>query len=374
MISRRRALGLSAAFAAFPARASESVLRANDISLRALAAAKGILFGSAAASYELRDTDFAALLPREAAVLVPEYEMKRDVIEPKPGSYDFSGCDTLLGFAAGQGLKLRGHPLVWHWANPAWLEDVVRTRRDPRLLTDYVTRVVRNYRGRIRSYDVVNEALIPPDGGAGGWRPCFWLDVFGPNYLDLAFHAAHEADPDALLIYNDFGCEQGTPANDRFRRHTLELLDGLLKRSVPVQGLGLQGHLAAFGAKIDQRKLAAFLGELEARGLAVLVTELDVDDEVGPRDIASRDRAVADEARRFLDVVLDCRATRTVLTWGLSDRYLDPPQSLRLKLTGWQDRRLAYDRALSPKPLRAALAQAFQGARSRPEANKASSR
>src|SRR5262249_47750976 len=108
-----------------------------------------------------------------------------------------------------------------------------------------------------------------------------------------------------------------------------------------------------------------FLGEIEARKLAILVTELDVDDEDAPRDIDGRDRAVADEARRFLDVVLDSRATRTVLTWGLSDRYLDPPQSLRLKLTGWQDRRLPYDRALSPKPLRAALAQAFQDARTR---------
>ena len=372
MITRRRALGLGAAFAAFPACASD--LRANEISLRDLAAARGILFGSAAATYELRDADFAALLPREAAILVPEYEMKRDVTEPRPGAYDFSGCDALIGFAASHGLKMRGHPLVWHWSNPAWLEGAVRTRRDPRLLTDYVARVVRRYRGRVQSYDVVNEALIPPDEGAGGWRLSFWLDAFGPNYLDLAFHAAHEADPNALLIYNDFGCEQGAAANDRFRRHTLELLDGLLKRGAPVQGLGLQGHLSAFGAKVDQRKLRVFLDEIEARKLAVLITELDVDDEGGPGDPTLRDRAVADEARRFLDVALDCRATRTVLSWGLSDRYLDPPQFLKLKLTGWQDRRLPYDRDLAAKPLRTALAQAFRAASDRPGPDQASSR
>jgi endo-1,4-beta-xylanase len=358
MITRRKAMGLGAAFAAFPA-------YAEPPSLRSLAAAKGILFGSAAATYEFRDADFTTLLPREAAILVPEYEMKREVTEPKPSAFDFSGCDALLDFATQHGLKMRGHPLVWHWANPAWLEEAIRTRRDARLLTDYVTRLVRRYRGRVHSYDVVNEALVPPDEGAGGWRPCFWLDVFGPDYLDLAFHAAHEADPGARLIYNDFGCEQGAPANDRFRRHTLELLDGLLKRGVPVQGLGLQGHLSAFGAKVDQRKLRAFLGEIEARNLEVLITELDVDDEGGPRDIALRDRVVADEVRRFLDVALDCKSTRTVLTWGLSDRYLDPPQSWRLKLAGWQDRRLPYDRDLAPKPLHTALAQAFQVARPR---------
>ncbi len=129
--------------------------------------------------------------------------------------------------------------------------------------------------------------------------------------------------------------------------------------------MGLQGHLAAFGPKVDQRKLRAFLDEIAARNLAILVTELDVDDEGGPRDLAVRDRAVADEARRFLDVALDNPSTRTVLTWGLTDRYLDPPPSWRLRLSGWKDRRLPYDSQLRPKPLQAALVQAFQGARPR---------
>ncbi len=94
MITRRTALISGAAALAAPAFAQMP-------SLRALAAAKGILFGSAAASYELKDADFAALLPREAAILVPEYEMKRDVVEPSPGAYDFSGCDALMTFRAG---------------------------------------------------------------------------------------------------------------------------------------------------------------------------------------------------------------------------------------------------------------------------------
>ncbi len=87
-------------------------------------------------------------------------------------------------------------------------------------------------------------------------------------------------------------------------------------------------------------------------------SEPTVDDDGGPRDSVIRDQAVADEARRFLDVALDNPATRTVLTWGLTDRYLDPPQSWRLKLSGWKARRLPYDSELRPKPLHAALAQA----------------
>lgn len=358
MITRRAAILSGAAALAAPA-------FAQTPSLRALAADKGIVFGSAAASYEFKDADFAALLPREAAILVPEYEMKRDVVEPSPGAYDFSGCDALVNFAQTHKLRMRGHPLVWHYANPPWLEDVVRSRRDPRLLTAYVSALARRYRGRMLSHDVVNEALVPPDEGATGWRPCFWLDAFGPSYLDMAFHAAREADPAAQLIYNDAGCEQDTPGHDRFRKHVLELLDGLLKRGVPVQGMGLQAHLAAFGPKVNQRKLGAFLDELSARGLAILVTELDVDDEGGPRNTDIRDRAVADEARRFLDVALDNSAIRTILTWGLTDRYLDPPLSWRLRLSGFKGRRLPYDARLRPKPLHAALAQAFRAARPR---------
>jgi endo-1,4-beta-xylanase len=179
----------------------------------------------------------------------------------------------------------------------------------------------------------------------------------------MAFHAARAADPSALLVYNDWGCEQGAAQNDRFRAATLGFLDGLLARRVPVDALGLQGHLAAFGPRVDQRKLRAFLREIEARGLQILITELDVEDSGGPSDAAARDRAVADEARRFLDVVLDSRATRSLLTWGLSDRYLDPPDDWKLKLAGWKGRKLPYDRGLTRKPLWEAIAASLAARR-----------
>ena len=121
------------------------------------------------------------------------------------------------------------------------------------------------------------------------------------------------------------------------------------------------GHLCAVGTKVDQRKLRSFLVEIRSRGLAVLITELDVDDTGGPHDIAARDRAVADEARRFLDVALDNPATQAVLTWSLSDRYVDPPQEW--KLAGWRYRKTPYDTKMRRKPLWTAMAQAFQGRR-----------
>jgi endo-1,4-beta-xylanase len=141
------------------------------------------------------------------------------------------------------------------------------------------------------------------------------------------------------------------------------LLDGLLARRVPVDALGLQGHLWAFGDRVDQRKLRDFVQEVRARGLALLVTELDVDDSGGPSDIALRDRAVADEARRFLDVVLDCPATSAVLAWNLSDRYVDPPEGWKLKLLRWRFRKTPYDAQMRRKPLWDAMAASFAGRR-----------
>jgi endo-1,4-beta-xylanase len=353
---RRTLLAAGASALAFPA-------SAQAVGLRTIAQAKDIVFGTAAATYELKDKDFVPLLLTEAAQLVPEYEMKRDVLEPEPGRYDFAALDGLFAFAAHNQLSMRGHTLVWYYANPAWLAPALAAKRDERLLTSHIQTVLRRY--RMQSVDVVNEALVPPgeSGRADGLRASPWLDAFGPGYIDLAFHAARAADPKVKLVYNEWGFEQGAAENDRFRSLTLRFLDGLLKRGVPLDALGMQGHLSAFGNHVDQRKLAAFLTEIRDRGLSLLVTELDVDDTGGPSDIAARDRAVADEARRFLDVVLDCPATRAVLTWSLSDRYVDPPDDWKLKLMGWRLRKTPYDAQMRKKPLRDAIALAFAGRR-----------
>jgi endo-1,4-beta-xylanase len=357
VIRRRSLLAGAAASLALPATAQD--LR----SLKAIAASRGFVFGSAAASYELKDADFAPVLLRDAAQLVPEYEMKRRALEIQPGVYDFTALDSLFAFANRNRLSMRGHTLIWYYANPTWLASMLAARRDEKLLTDHIRTVLRRY--SLTSVDVVNEALAPPGTAirADGLRPSLWLDAFGPGYIDLAFHAARAADPKVQLVYNEWGFEQGAAENDRFRATTLRFLDGLLKRRVPVDALGMQGHLAAFGNHVDQRKLRAFLEEIRARGLAVLITELDVEDTGGPTDADARDRAVADEARRFLDVVLDSPATEAVLTWNLSDRYVDPPDEWKLKLLGWRFRKTPYDAQMRRKPLWDAMAQAFAGRR-----------
>jgi endo-1,4-beta-xylanase len=350
-LARRAFLG-SVAASAFCAQAGATLRFDDNAPLRRQAAARGLIYGAAAATYQLNDAVFADTLAREAGMLVPEYEAKRGVIEPERGHYDFSGVDGLLAFAHAHGMTFRGHPLVWHNRNPDWLADALSSR-DPALLTDYIGAIAGRYRGRVHSWDVVNEAI---DLDSGKLRETLWLKAFGPSYIDMAFHAAREADPHALLVYNDWGCEAG--ANDRFRTATLDFLERALARGVPIDALGMQGHLAAFGGQVDQAKLRTFLAHVKTLGLKVLVTEHDVDDHGGPSDIAARDRAVADASRRFLDVVVDCDATVAILTWGLSDRFLEPE--------GWRDRlfrggprSLPLDEDLRRKPLWRAMANAL---------------
>lgn len=332
---------------------------ANEPGLAQRARARGILFGSATANYELNDHDFVAALKHDAAILVPEYEMKRDKIEREQGKLDFSNVDTLLRFANANGMRMRGHPLVWHKANPAWLEKAVASSRDERLITAYIQAVVAHYRGRLHSMDVVNEALLADSGRADGLRETFWLKAFGPSYIDTAYRAAQEADPSLTLTYNDWGCEMAGAGNDRMRAITLDFLEGALTRKVPIHAYGLQGHIDAFGQTVDQRKLRDFLEALKAMNLRIFVTEHDVYDTAEHTDIAMVDRAVADASTRFLDVARDY--ADTVLTWGLSDKFLDAP-TWRQKLAGYAPRMLPLDRNMQRKPMWSAMARVFDRA------------
>ena len=367
MLTRRAVLGgIGAVGCAAPALADVSLpeLEYEGPSLRKLAAARGFVFGCATGNYELREEDFKFAFLRDCAMMVPEYELKRDLIEPAQGQFDFSAPDALLDFSREHGLLFRGHPLVWYASNPPWLEQAVAEASDEAILTGYVTKVATHFRGRVHSWDVVNEAIEPKDGRADGLRNSFWLKKFGPDYIDLAFHAAREADPAALLVYNDYGIEEDGPERDERRRQTLKLLEGMIARGVPVGAFGVQAHLQAFGHTTDAKKLEAFLAEVRATGLRILVTEHDVDDSGGPIDFLSRDRAVADASRRFLDVVLDNPSTMAVLTWGLSDRYLRA-EGMRNTLLRGNPRKLPLDSDMRPTAMREAMARAFAGARKR---------
>ena len=206
-------------------------------SLRDLAPRRGLAIGAAVDVSALRsDPVYAQILAQEFNMLTAENALKFGPLRPSRDSYDFSAADILVQFAQDHDMQVRGHTLVWHNQLPDWLTQGTFSREElSAILKEHILTVVGRYRGKIAAWDVVNEAV----GDNGQMRDTFWLRGIGPEYLDLAFQWAHEADPQAKLFYNDYNGEGLGSKSDAIYR----LLKELLQRRVPVDGVGLQMHL-----------------------------------------------------------------------------------------------------------------------------------
>jgi len=140
---------------------------------------------------------------------------------------------------------------------------------------------------------VVNEAIEPQDGRSDNLRKTPWLELLGADYIKLAFQVAAEADPNALLVYNDYGLEYDTDEHDAKRSAVLKLLERLKTQGAPIHAFGMQSHLQGHETRLNPEKLRRFLADIASLGLKILVTELDVVDSGLPADVAKRDRIVA---------------------------------------------------------------------------------
>jgi len=294
----------------------------GDTSLRDRATAKGLLYGATGTQSRLsKDSEFAARFVKECAILVPEWDLKWKALRPTPDSFDFSRGDWLVKFAQTHGLLFRGHTLVWHEDLPQWFAGTVNSQNAKQILVKHIATVVKHYAGKIHSWDVVNEAILPGDKRPDGLRDSPWLNFLGPDYIEIAFRAAAEADPQALLVYNQNRLEYELPDNEASRTAVLRLLERLKSRGTPVQALGLQSHLRADETKFNPTKLRTFLKEVADLGLKILITEMDVTDQKLPLNAGVRDRIIARVYEDYLSAVLEEPAVIAVLTWGLSDRY-----------------------------------------------------
>ena len=261
--------------------------------------------------------------------------------------------------------------LVWDEGfGEEWTEDDLwgmdeETAR--RLILETIEQVVGRYRGRVAAWVVVNEAIDAHEED-GLRRDYPWYETIGPSYIEESFRAAYAADPDALLVLNEFGFEtddEFDSAADK-RAKALLVIDRLLAADVPVHALGVQAHLeaGAFAEKFDAAGYQQFLAEVAARGLKILITELDVLDDGLPEDIAERDAAVAEAYRLYFATALAEPAVAAVMTFGLSDRYTwlqeDSPRE-----DGAPRRPLPFDDELRPKPAYEALQGALASAEPR---------
>jgi len=332
---------------------------ADDRSLAERAAAKGFLYGAATQHQLLaQNPAFAAAFLKECGFLVTENDLQWKEVHPLPRQFDFSAADALVEFAASNKLLFRGHNLVWHNCLPDWYQEVVNSHNAEQILVNHVQTVVGRYAGKVHSWDVVNEAIEPKDNRSDRLRRTPWVEFLGPSYVDLAFRVAAAADPQAMLIYNDYGLEYDTPEHEAKRDAVLTLLQQLKAQGTPVHGFGMQSHLYAHITRFNPEKLRRFLADVASLGLKILVTELDVVDRDLPADITVRDRIVASAYEDYLDVVLDEPAVIAVLTWGLSDRYTWLSES-QPRSDGLPVRPLPLDENMNRKLAWNAIARAF---------------
>jgi endo-1,4-beta-xylanase len=384
-ITRRESLAAALAMATAacagdgPAPAPASNTAPVSPSLHKLAKAKGMRFGSAvgagpSSSGSFRNPDYAAMLKRDCSILVAENEMKWQALRPSPTDYNFAPFDEMVAFGENNGMAMRGHTLMWHrpqW-QPAWLEaydfGANPAIEAARLLTTHIKAVTGRYRGKIMSYDVVNETVLEDSSFA---QTAISRAIGGTETLvDLAFRTAREQLPDAQLVYNDYMSWE--PGNEKHRAGVLKLLEGFKKRGVPVDALGIQSHIRidtydpsnGTGPK-QEREWRKFIDDVVAMGYDLLITEFDVNDQALPTDVASRDQSVAAYAKAYLDLMFSYTQLRDVLVWGMCDSYSWLQQFQPIRTDGQSKRPAPYDAEFKPKPLHTAITAALQAAPAR---------
>jgi endo-1,4-beta-xylanase len=291
-------------------------------------AAHGLLYGCAVNMDALgADPAYAAMIRAQCRILVAENAMKWEALRPAADKFNFEQADALVAFAEANRMKIRGHNLAWHESNPKWLEATATKENAHGLLVSHIQTVAGRYAGRMHSWDVVNEAIHVADGRADGLRNTIWLKLIGEEYIELAYKTAREADPQALLTYNDFGIEAETRDGEQKRAAVLEMLRRMMARRVPLDAVGVQSHIGAWAGDASSSAeqygagLMRFIAAVRELGLQVFVTEMDVNDRALAADIASRDAAVAAAYKQYLEMVLSDAAVKAVLTWGIMDRY-----------------------------------------------------
>ncbi|EHL96960.1 glycosyl hydrolase family 10 [Acetobacteraceae bacterium AT-5844] len=342
---------------------------AQQQGMAALAAEKGVLFGSTLTRGQADESaEMRRLARQEMGAIVPGFEFKWPTLRPGPWEFDFSGAEAMLRLAEEQGQKTRGHALVWHGALPGWFGDGPADAMGMRtLLRHHIDTVARRYAGRIHSWDVVNEPVEPWDGRQDGLRDSPFLRSMGTDYIDLSFRWAAEADPQARLVLNEYGVEMATAEQEARRTALLRLVEGMLRRRVPLHAIGIQAHLAAARQhEFEAEVLRRFIRRIAALGLDCYITELDVTDRGLPPDIATRDAAVAHTYRVFLDAALAEPSVKAVILWGISDRYTWMNDSrFARREDGLPTRPHPFDADFRPKPAWDAIREAFRAASAR---------
>lgn len=335
----------------------------TPLPLRQAADQAHMLVGTAVRPSLLPEAAYSATLAREFNMVEPEDAMKWWTIQRNLGTFDFYEGDEVVRFAQAHGMKVRGHCLVWDHNNPEWLvEGHFTPAQMSHLLQEHITTVMRHYASQVFAWDVVNEAL--DENGSlkdSPWynQPGIGLAEKGSAYIEQAFRWAHEADPQALLFYNENGGEGLNRKSDAI----YAMVKDFKRRGVPIDGVGLQMHIAALD--FDTAAVAANIARLTALGLQVQITELDVSLPLDSTGLATRDDLLR-QAKVYRGAVRACFESpgcTAIQTWGFTDKY----SWIGSHTHGTRGAALPFDPSYKPKPAYDAIVEEISGKRNRPQ-------
>lgn len=301
-------------------------------------------------------TDEAGLILKNFESITPENAMKMGPIHPRENEYFWRDADSIVAFAKVNHLKIRGHNLCWHNQAPGWIftnaaGDTVSKEVLLQRLKEHITTVVNRYKGSIYAWDVVNEAISDKPGEYLRNSP--WFRICGEDFIAKAFEYAHEADPNALLFYNDYN-----EINPVKREKMYRLVKSLKDAGVPIHGIGLQGHWAI--NEPSEEELTNTINRFSGIGLKIQVTELDIS--VYPKEHDARERKSEDVNTAFtpekeaaqIEMYKRCfkvfnkykKDVTGITFWNISDRssWLD-----NFPVRGRKDYPLLFDKDLQPK-------------------------
>jgi endo-1,4-beta-xylanase len=275
--------------------------------LRAAADSGKRLIGVAVGAAHLSEAAYASAA-KEFNFVTPENEMKWDATEPVSGQFSFADADKIVLFATQNGMKVKGHTLVWHSQLPAWVSSLTTADSLRKAMTNHISGVIAHFKGKVTAWDVVNEAWND-DGGS--LRTSVFQQKLGNGYIDEAFQAAHAADPSAKLYYNDYSAE----GNSAKANAVYIMVTDMKNRGIPIDGVGLQMHTKIANANPSIAQLKANMDRLTALGLDVLISEMDTEN-------CGNDNG--GESTRYHDLVAACVAEArctAVTLWGVTDKY-----------------------------------------------------
>lgn len=217
------------------------------------------------------DKRMLALVAREFNAITPENCMKWEPLKPNDKEWKWEAADKFVEFGEKHKMYIVGHNLVWHSQVPKEVFQnesggVISKEALTKKMQDHISTLAGRYKGRIQAWDVVNEAVEDD----ASWRKTPWYNIMGEDFIAKAFHMAHEVDPKAHLIYNDYNTE-----SPKKRDFIVDMVKKFKKQGVPIQGVGMQDHLGIDSPGVDE--IEKTLIALAEAGVRAHITELDVD-------------------------------------------------------------------------------------------------